>query len=241
VPVVKYLLTVTPRDVLPQPGAGYAECAVAGAGAVETSCVLYAKRGAWDVYVAAANDAGSSDWVGPSTWTVTSCTDADAAAGRCELYDTGPGGGIIFYDAGSPQSWGRYLEAAPKGWSGNADDPTYPWCRHGSPGYYGLATNVTVGSGKANTQLIIDNCGTNTAASASAAYGGGGKDDWFLPSKDELAKLYDNARSEAGMSDDYYWSSSRTSNGAWGQYFDSGGQGSFYKDGDGRVRPVRAF
>ena len=26
----------------------------------------------------------------------------------------GPAGGIIFYDAGSNQSWGRYLEAAPQ-------------------------------------------------------------------------------------------------------------------------------
>ncbi|MFM8350213.1 MAG: hypothetical protein ACKN9D_04015, partial [Actinomycetales bacterium] len=246
VPVVEYLLTVTPRDVMPQPGGGYTECAVAGAGAVETSCVLYAQRGDWDVYVAAANDAGSSEWVGRSTWTVTSgpCTDEVAAAGACDLLDTGPGGGIIFYDAGTPQSWGRYLEAAPKGWFGRADDPLYQWCDEYQPGYDGLATKVTVGSGKDNTELIIANCGTNSAAGAAAAYRGGGKDDWFLPSKDELAKLYDK-RSEAGMSGVFFWSSSQgeySAVNAWGQFFDDGHQFNDGKDDAvGSVRPVRAF
>ena len=46
--------------------------------------------------------------------------------------ETGPGGGIIFYDAGSQQSWGQYLEAAPANWDGTNDneDPYVQWgCR----------------------------------------------------------------------------------------------------------------
>ena len=35
----------------------------------------------------------------------------------CAMGTKGQGGGIVFYDAGSSQSWGRYLEAAPAGWS----------------------------------------------------------------------------------------------------------------------------
>ena len=46
----------------------------------------------------------------------------------CPISSTGPGGGKVFYDAGSQQSWGQYLEVAPKGWSGKAVDPSELWC-----------------------------------------------------------------------------------------------------------------
>ena len=32
---------------------------------------------------------------------------------NCKVGDVGPGGGIVFYDAGSMQWWGRFLEAKP--------------------------------------------------------------------------------------------------------------------------------
>lgn len=108
----------------------------------------------------------------------------------CAIGDSGPGGGIVFYDAGSAQTWGRYLEFAPGGWSGSLRDPKAPWCDKGKRGYAKkLATMTVIGSGAANTKTIIRACGKSTAAGMAAAYSGGGKADWFLPSKDEMKAM----------------------------------------------------
>ncbi len=45
----------------------------------------------------------------------------------CVLGSVGPHGGIIMYDAGTQQAWGRFILAAPEGWSGTADDPRSTW------------------------------------------------------------------------------------------------------------------
>ncbi len=39
--------------------------------------------------------------------------------GTCKVGDVGPGGGIIFYDAGVDDFWGRYLEVAPASCEGS--------------------------------------------------------------------------------------------------------------------------
>ena len=36
------------------------------------------------------------------------------SSGSCKVGEVGPGGGVIVYVASSPQSWGNYIEAAPK-------------------------------------------------------------------------------------------------------------------------------
>jgi hypothetical protein len=86
---------------------------------------------------------------------------------------------------------------------------------------------------------------TDYAAKLCADYRGGGYDDWFLPSKDELNLMYQNLKAQnlGGFSDvGYYWSSSEYgANGAWGQHFGFGGQYDDARNYESRVRPVRAF
>jgi len=111
------------------------------------------------------------------------------------------------------------------------------------------ATGTAIGTGFSNTDKIIVSQGriaTNYAAGLARAYKGGGYADWYLPSKDELNKLYLN-RVTIGefMSDGAYWSSTENPanpyNSAWLQFFDSGGQQSFEKDIKINVRAIRSF
>jgi hypothetical protein len=214
------------------------------------SCSLIARQGPQTARVRAVNESGASVWAEIQvTFNRGSCTDAVAAAGACEEFDTGPGGGFVFYDAGSRQSWGQYLEAAPPGWSGSTDDPGAPWCSSDQPGYGSkLATGMDIGSGASNTQLIIQNCGTDSAAGQAAAYRGGGKTDWFLPSKDELGKIYDRRSEIGGLTSGDLWSSSQSTEDereAWYYDFDYTARAhvkvNFKQLSGGGVRPVRAF
>jgi hypothetical protein len=99
-----------------------------------------------------------------------------------DIGDTGPAGGIIFYDKGSESDGWRYLEAA------TSDQATSSlW------GCYGtniVGTSTAIGTGAANTTAITTGCTTGSAAKYAADYTLNGYDDWFLPSKDELNQLY---------------------------------------------------
>lgn len=77
------------------------------------------------------------------------------------------------------------------------------------------ATGTVLGTGLANTNAIIANQGAtavNYAAGLARAYAGGGYTDWYLPSKDELTKLYLNKTLIGGFGyPPLYWSSSEFS------------------------------
>lgn len=113
--------------------------------------------------------------------------------GACSIGDIGPGGGTIFYDAGERQDWGRYLEAAPQGWSGDRRDPRRWWCGKDNAknrrSVKDLNTQTKIGAGATNTQKILEACGFENAAGEAAFGRIGGLSDWFLPSRDELAEL----------------------------------------------------
>jgi len=109
-------------------------------------------------------------------------------------------------------------------------------------------TGTALGTGSSNTDNIIAQAvaaGNNTlksyAAGLARAHNGGGYNDWYLPSKDELNKLYLNRVAIGGFATACYWSSSENDAGsAWYQIF-SGGDQYGDKNLTLRVRAVRAF
>ena len=115
------------------------------------------------------------------------------------------------------------------------------------------AIGTALGTGAANTTAIIAQNGSSTdyAAGLARACTGGGCSDWYLPSKDELDKLYQNREAIGGfhtgtLDRPWYWSSSQDADyedGAWRQHFDDGNQvgGEDGKWDLYRVRAVRAF
>jgi hypothetical protein len=154
----------------------------------------------------------------------------------------------VFYNAGTEQSWGRFMEAA------TADIATVEaWCSNTSSLITGVETFTSVGSapaiggGNANTNAMLAGspaaC-TSGAAVSARAYGTATAPagSWFLPSLSELNALYAQRTVVGGFADDDYWSSSQFDAGvAWFQDFLSGGQLSDNKSAANFVRPVRAF
>jgi len=134
-----------------------------------------------------------------------------------EVGQKGPAGGLIFYDKGIYSDGWRYLEAAP------ADIGYYDTVGHPRDGNWATiyeivwnqrvadvpGTKVEVGTGKQNTAIIVKFGGT--AASYCVRYDFGGFKDWFLPSIDELALMYQNLYQRGlgnFVKDRSYWSSS---------------------------------
>lgn len=109
------------------------------------------------------------------------------------------------------------------------------------------ATATALGTGSANTTAIIASQGnTGTyAAKICRDYAGGGYTDWYLPSKDELNKLYLNKVAIGGFSINlYYWSSTEMLTmiiGAHAQSLDHGHQTSMDKSAPVIVRAIRIF
>jgi hypothetical protein len=105
------------------------------------------------------------------------------------------------------------------------------------------ATATALGTGNANTNTIITNQGAGSyAAQLCADLVLGGYSDWYLPSKDELNKLYLNKTPIGGFANFYYWSSTEVhSMYACNQYFGNGLLVYYDKDNPGNVRAIRAF
>ena len=106
------------------------------------------------------------------------------------------------------------------------------------------ATGTSLGTGSANTNTIVSKQGQgNYAAKLCADLVIDGYSDWYLPSKDELDKLYDNKSAIGGLAEQRYWSSSEAdNNNAWPQNFANGYQYHLYdKYYQINVRAVRTF
>ena len=105
------------------------------------------------------------------------------------------------------------------------------------------ADGSLLGTGNENTNTIVSILGEGSyAAQLCADLVLDGYDDWYLPSTDELNKLYLNQTAVGGFASDAdYWSSTEASFGAYKQDFDSGDQDSWGKSGKLNVRAIRAF
>lgn len=228
--------------------------------------IIYGPKtnGQWPAGVNLVGETGPTGSTGPTGPTGangangSNATLSCAQGGTCIIGDNGPGGGKVFYvqtpTANAP--W-RYLEAAPNTWSGDTADPEMVWCSATSNYLRLLSTGATptststltsVGSGFRNTKMMLGVC-TFGAANLAASYNGGGKSDWFLPSKDELYQMYLQKTVVGGFLLNFYWSSSEATsddpaeNGTLGwRMYSSIGIGSMnFKSESNGVRPVRAF
>ncbi|MCC7160452.1 DUF1566 domain-containing protein [Candidatus Nomurabacteria bacterium] len=107
------------------------------------------------------------------------------------------------------------------------------------------ATGTVIGTGLTNTDTIITSQGavtTSYAAGVARAYTGGGYSDWYLPSRDELSKLYLNRMAIGGFLNYFYWSSSEINNSsAHVRFFFDGTDGGGGKVSQYLVRAVRSF
>jgi len=147
---------------------------------------------------------------------VTTTTEYIAPEVKCaaKVGDTGPGGGIVFIDASTAgNNTGQCFEAAPATWA-------LSW---GCGSTMLVTEDLAIGMGKANTAAIVAGCAagedqtTMFAAKFADQLRAGGKDDWFLPSQDELAELYaqrelfadcGEGQCAADLAASTYWSSS---------------------------------
>jgi hypothetical protein len=187
---------------------------------------------------------GMNDWQAantiPEIMSLFPGTPPPVPTREYQVGDTGPAGGIVFYDRGFREDGWRYLEAAPASMEYEGE-----W---GVRGTNISGTSTEVGSGKKNTQILSASL-SNQAAQICARMNIRGFTDWFLPSRDELYYMYRNLASRGLGSFDkgYYWSSSQDINGyAWCHDFKDGRQyggnyGSKNKDDTLLVRAIRAF
>ncbi|MDO9254725.1 MAG: DUF1566 domain-containing protein [Bacteroidales bacterium] len=111
------------------------------------------------------------------------------------------------------------------------------------------ADGTAIGTGNQNTLDIIAGCATEgIIARLCADLSLNGFSDWYLPSKDELNKLYINMAAIGNFDTSswgLYWSSSEinfyTWTYAWIQKFSTGSQEYYYKTNSILTRPIRSF
>jgi hypothetical protein len=143
--------------------------------------------------------------------------DASATEDGYNVFDYGPGGGIIFYVANEPFACGptltafcRYLEVAPYGWYDEGEDPRRTWAAADNQSIsLAGAVGTAIGAGYKNSIAIANQTGniaSDSAAVLARTYFGGEKNDWYLPSIDELRQLQAH-KAIAGLSGFSFWSS----------------------------------
>jgi hypothetical protein len=202
----------------------------------------------------------TGDVISGATYNYSASILSCANGGPCSIGQSGPGGGLVFITPTTTgNTTGKYFEAAPSGWSGSAADPLARLCTN--PTTVDGASGAGIGTGETNTNLFANSaaCGASAADTATALVLGG-KDDWFLPSFDELKEMFSKLHKAAGgalggfaTAADNYLSSSDNPNGVapagadyalYGWFGSSDGivgWGSSSKTNPFAYRPVRSF
>lgn len=108
------------------------------------------------------------------------------------------------------------------------------------------ADGTALGTGNQNTIDIVAGCvdvSAFCAAKLCSELVQGGYSDWYLPSKDELNKLYLNKIAIGGFPDTYGYSTSSEydASSIWLQMFNFGLQTTSFKNNPYYVRPIRSF
>lgn len=143
---------------------------------------------------------------------------------------TGPAGGVIFLvNAEAEHDGWTYLEAAP------SEVDSYSWAVTDSAPVVVGDTELSIGTGMANTLLITTHA-TTGAAHICLNKTFGGYEDWFLPSLNELRAMTD-------LTEGVYWSSSEANtSSAWSLDFsEAPASSNVSKLQTNKVRAIRAF
>jgi len=176
-----------------------------------------------------------------------------AVWGDYKVCDIGPAGGFIFYDCDADNGpandgagpdglksdvcgW-RFLEVAKE------DLPeTTNWGLHSEQG--DLGTYIALGKGKQNTKNLYGRKCTVTTKVWGVEIDG--YKDWFIPSREELSRVYDNihVKGLGGFRKTDYWTSCRNNNSdyySWTVDFTDGRCNGTPRERYTYVRPVRSF
>lgn len=148
-------------------------------------------------------------------------------------------GGIVFYINGGGSTGTSGLIAA------TSDQSTGIQWYNGNYSDVAGAKGEAIGTGLTNTDAIIAIQGettTNYAAGLARAYTGGGFNDWYLPSRNELTTLYNYRTYVGGFSNQYYWTSTQVLYfSAYARNMVTGDTTNNQSNVGNRVRAIRSF
>jgi hypothetical protein len=163
--------------------------------------------------------------------------EAQADDNTCYYYWIGQNyqGGKIFYIDKSKK---HGLIAA------EFDLPNSYWgCTNDSIEVLGI-NETAVGKGSSNSQIIVEQCGYNTAAGKCLLLDTLGFDDWYLPSLEEMRGVSENLGrfGQANLASGYYWTSTQFTTEISYLIMNANRSPAFFSKGSiFAVRPVRSF
>jgi hypothetical protein len=162
---------------------------------------------------------------------------------------TGPAGGKIFITPTTTgNTTGLYFEAATEDVSASR----FLWCNSSDQSIAG-ANGTAIGSGRTNTQAMLDHGCISGAGFAASIYTQGGFSDWYLPSSSEVVEAQKLYGIENGLftgigldNQDVHWTStwvSSTKSYIWYPYISGANLTTSYglSGGGFYVRAVRSF